>query len=166
MNRRLKIALVVSLALNVFVAGAVGGMLFTRAHAPMKSMRRVGALIHAADDLNPADQAAFRRMLREHVRAARPLLQDARLSRRDVLDRLSTEPFDRAAAGAALAKARDDEVKVRAAMEDAVLDFAGKLDPQARAKMAVELRRDAPMHWGGAQPPDADGSPPGAVRPD
>lgn len=166
MNGRLKIALIVSLTLNVFVIGVVGGMLFTRAHAP-RPMRRVGALIHAADGLSPADQAAFRRMLHEHVHAARPLLQDARLSRRDVLDRLSTEPFDRAAAGASLARARDDEVKARAALEEAILDFAAKLDPQKRARMAADIRRGAPMRWSAAQPSlSGDGSTPESARPD
>jgi uncharacterized membrane protein len=176
-SSRLKIALAVSLTLNVFILGAAGGVLYTHAHARMKPGGRVGALSHAADDLNPADQIAFRRMLHEHVQAARPLLQDARRWRRDALDRLSTEPFDRAAAGAAMAKARDDEGKVRATLEDAILDFAAKLDPRERADMAADIRRGAPMRWGGpgrpppisagtAGPPDADGSPPGSARPD
>lgn len=174
MSRGLKVVLVASLVLNVFIAGAVGGLLYTRAYKPTHA-HRGGLLAHAADDLSPADQAAFQRMLRDHVRAVRPLLQDARRSRRDVLDRLSSEPFDRAAAGAAMARARDDEVKARATLEDAILDFTATLTPQARARMAAAIQRGAPVRWGAPRPPvsagsggppGAGGSPPGSAQSD
>jgi uncharacterized membrane protein len=169
MNGRLKLALAVSVTLNVFILGAVGGVLYSNARSPtgmaMIGARHGGPLGHAGDALNPADRAAFDRMLHDHIDAARPLLQDARGARREVLDRLSAQPFDRAAAGAALARAGDDELKARTAIEDGILDFAATLDPQEREKLALSLRLGGPFHRGGRpRGPDPE-APPGAPPP-
>jgi uncharacterized membrane protein len=158
MSRGWKIALAVSLALNLFVLGAAGGVLYRDAQGPPGRFGgRGGPLGRAVEGLSGDQRAAFRQMLHDQVEAARPLIQDARRSRRQAFDLLSAPTFDRAAAGQAMAQARNDEGRIRAAMENAVLDFAARLSPQQRASMAEAIRKAAPVRWGGGPPPRPDG---------
>jgi len=104
MNRLwVKILLGVSLILNVFVIGAVAGVLIIRQQA----LARAGSgdpLMNAADALPPVQRDAFRAMMGPTLRSLRPGLRDARIARRDAMSRFQVQPFDRASASADFAR--------------------------------------------------------------
>ena len=140
--RTLLIALAVSLVVNVFVIGAAIGVVFGRGLGPQPGpAQRPNAIMAAADRLDPADRAAFRAMMQDEVQREGPTQLDARMARRQVVAILSAPTFDRAAAGAALDKARADDIAVRKAVEDDMLDFAAQLDLQGRTALAEGLGR-------------------------
>ena len=141
--------LLVSLVLNVFLAGAIvgGGVRWwlterpavASAAAPSRSLRS------AADDLSAEQRRAFRVALGEARRAAAVALRAAQAERQEVL-RLMREPqFDHAAVSQALARTRDADVSSRVRYEATVADFAATLSADERQKFADGLaRRSAP----------------------
>jgi uncharacterized membrane protein len=143
-DRGLKIALVASLVLNVFVIGAAAGAVFIQFYAPAaKPAGSPNPLMVAAEKLNPADHDAFRQMMQDQNLMTGPTRLDARQARAEAIRLMQTQPFDRAAAGAALDRTRADDIKVRGVVENAVLDFAAKLGPQARATLSLGFVRGA-----------------------
>jgi uncharacterized membrane protein len=97
--------------------------------------------------LPPAQRDAFRTMIGARIQTLRPGLRDARLARRDAMARLQAAPFDRAAASADLARGRTDDQNARAAVEEAILDFAAKLPPDQRAAFGKGLIRAGRARW-------------------
>ncbi len=55
--------------------------------------------------------------------------------------------FDRAAAGAALDRARADDMQARQKLENTMLDFAAKLDAPNRAVLSEGLGHGPVMRW-------------------
>lgn len=146
--RGLTIALLASAALNVFLVGAGAGLML--AHAgwqgggpPANSLRG------AAQRLDPNNRDAMLAMLQDLNQANGPVLLDARRERREVRRLMTTEPFDKAATLAALARARADDVQVRTQVEAAMVDFAAKLSPDQRAKLSAWVQRPQARQPGG-----------------
>jgi uncharacterized membrane protein len=137
-SRGLTIALAISAALNVFVVGAGAGVLLSRVIGPAHAGQR-GRLAVAADKLGPTERTAFLEMMRDQAQGEGPVLLDAREARRQAVAALQAPRFDRAAAGAALDRARADDMAVRTKIENAVLDFAAGLSPQGRAALAAGI---------------------------
>ena len=154
--RTLGILLGISLVLNVFVVGAFVGVFFGRGldHGAGAGGPRPGGLMAVADGLDPTDREVFRALIRDEVQRWAPTELDARAQRRQVGDMLRAPTFDRAAAGAALDKARNDDMQVRQGVENAMLDFAAKLDQQGRTTLADGLGR-GPAWRARRPPPDA-----------
>jgi len=152
MNRIwVKILLGVSLVLNLFVIGAVAGVLIIRQQA----LARGGGgdpLMSAADALPPEQRGAFRAMIGPMLGSLRPDLRDARRARHDAMARFQVQPFDRAAASADFARARADDAAARGRVEEALLDFAAKLPPDRRAAFAKGLTRSAVARWIASHP--------------
>ena len=145
-GRWIKILLAVSLTLNLFAAGAVAGVLIIR----QQTLARAGGgdpLMSAANALAPAQRDAFRAMMGVKLQTLRPSLRDARLARRAAMTLIQTQPFDRAAASADLARARTDEATARGEVEEAILDFAASLQPDQRVAFAKGLTRAAVARW-------------------
>jgi uncharacterized membrane protein len=146
-GRGFKIALAVSLVVNVFVIGAVAGFLLAPMVTPPGGPPLKSPTILAGEQLNPEDRAEFHQMLSDVSQATGPTVLDARLARRELYQLLKVEPFDHNGATAAMARARADDQQVRARMDEAVLDFAAKLSPQERAALAEGFRRAVLKHW-------------------
>ena len=147
--RRLYIALFASLALNLFAIGAVVGG-FAIAHRlappppPPGGGMGQGPLWAAADSL-PADQATtYRRLLREQAEGLSQQVRAARQARREAWLSLNTEPFNAAAVTQSLVQARNLEMQARAGVEQTIVDFAAKLTPEQRAKLADGLAKTGP----------------------
>ena len=147
--RRLYIALFASLALNLFAIGAVVGG-FAIAHRlgppppPPGGGMGQGPLWAAADSL-PADQATtYRRLLREQTQGLSQQVRAARQARREAWLSLNTEPFNAAAVTRSLVQARNLEMQARAGVEQTIVDFAAKLTPEQRAKLADGLAKTGP----------------------
>ncbi len=145
-----RVALIASLAFNVFLIAAIGAVLFLGA-APGRQ-GPVPVLRHAAASLNPDDRARFLAILRYQGRIAKPDNQRARMLRLEGWAALGDAAFDRAAIKAKLAQARDLNAATRGAVEDAVVDFAAALPPAERAAFGQSLRttilRNNPMATG------------------
>ncbi|MEX3954803.1 periplasmic heavy metal sensor [Trinickia sp. EG282A] len=141
-----KLAIIGSLALNVFLMGGIAGAAyqwFTTRHASAAAVAARAdphALRFAAADLSPERRKQFADALREARRAGRPFAEAARAGRREVLHAIGAQPFDRAALDAALARTRDADLAVRTRVETGVADFVATLTPDERATFAQSLR--------------------------
>lgn len=128
----LKIALTVSLVLNVFVLGAAAGAWFWRSK-PAVSQPQDQGIAAAGQALPPDKQQAFRETLAKARHDAQPDSKAARDARDKLAQLLNQSELDRASIDAALDMTRAADVKVRARIEAAVIDFAESLDPKDRA---------------------------------
>lgn len=142
--RWLIIGLVVSVGLNLFLAGLiVGGVGAARRSAefrPAESQARF-PLWRAGDDLPPEKRRAFRRMIREAVLETQDDIRGSRALRREAVAMLDAETYDAEAAVKAMSEARRREQAARSAVETAILRFAGGLDPAERRTLAGGLSR-------------------------
>ena len=138
MPRPALIALIASVALNLFLIAAVGAVMVLGAGLGRRLQQPV--LRHAAESLNPADRAGLLAMLRTQGLAARPANQRARALRLEGWRALGDPGFDPAATKAKLAEARNLNLATRGAVEDAVVDFAAGLTPPERAALGEGLR--------------------------
>jgi uncharacterized membrane protein len=146
-SRTIKWLCVGSLALNLFLLGAITGGAYRWFAAQRAAPAAVGAtapamtaLRYAAQDLSPERQRQFLEALRQARRDARPLAQQAREGRREVLRLVAAPQLDRPALDAALAGTRDAARAVRPRVEAAVADFVATLTPAERATFAESLK--------------------------
>ena len=137
-DRTRPVALIASLALNVFLVAAIGAVLFLGAAPGRQSPLPV--LRQAASSLDPDDRARFLAVLRQQGRAAKPDNQRARMLRLEGWAALGDAALDPAAIKAKLAQARNLNVATRGAVEDAVVDFAAALPTPERAAFGKSLR--------------------------
>lgn len=136
MQRKLAIALAVSVALNLFVLGFGAARMLGRAdhpHGPWTGERMHGRGDRERghrmfDMIGPRSGA-----LREHVGALRQ-------AQRAVATTLTAEPFDRAALEAALAQLRTRQSTATEASHAALCDLASKLDVAGRRELAERGR--------------------------
>jgi uncharacterized membrane protein len=130
--------LTASIALNLFLASALGVVLYRQHQTAPAVAPTMGS---AVEGLTPAHQAAFRAMLHGEAIKLKPTMKAAKLARRDAA-RLFIEPqMDRASVLAALQTARTNEDGARADLEEQVVDFAGQLSAEERKTLAVMVRR-------------------------
>jgi uncharacterized membrane protein len=138
---RLRIVLVVSVILNLFLAGAlVAGIISVRSGGRMIN---AGSLRIAGAELPRAERRPFRMALREARRSMRPALIEARAARIEAAALLRRPTIDQPAVVAALDRARSAEVAVRAAVERRAVAYAATLPPADRAKLADAMQRRA-----------------------
>ena len=136
-SHAMKIALAVSLTLNVFILGAVAGAWFWRS-VPIFAQSDPG-LAGAAQALEPTQRQAFRQALAKARHDAQPDSQAARDARDKLAQLLNKADLDRNSIDAALDMTRTADVRVRARIEAAVIDFAESLDPKSRAILIAGL---------------------------
>ena len=145
-NRKLLIALVASLALNLFLVGAVlGGLVIGER---LSDGRRPGVrgqpLIGAANDLPRETRQAFRHMLRAQAQDLGEDLRDSRQARAQAWRRLGADPADPAQVKLDLAQARAGELQARAIIDGAIVDFVAGLPAPERALLARGLAHGGP----------------------
>lgn len=146
-RKTLIVLLILSLAVNVFMIGAVvGGLVVghkSRGDRPM--MGRGGPpLWAAANDLSEAQRRDYRRLLRGEAGEVREGMRAARAARTQAWADLGAEPMDAAAVKASLDRARAAEMAARGEVEARIVDFAGRLPPKDRATLSEGLRRSQP----------------------
>lgn len=142
-SRGMKIALGVSLTLNLFLFGAVvGGGLIGWKHWKDRP-RSTPPLYEAAKALPAEEQAALRETMRAVAVKAQPDFQQAREARREAVRLASAPTFDRDAVAAQLAASRVAEIRGRVIMQEGVLDVMAGLSPEERAVLAPALLRKA-----------------------
>lgn len=155
--RALTLALIGSVALNLFVIGVVvGGVVVghrMREAGPGANRPRQ-PLWTAADTLPPEHQQAYRRLLRGQNGQTDHQMRQARQARREAWSHLADEPGP--AVSKRLADARVLEMTARAGVEDRIVAFAATLPPAERSELAIGLARSGPSQRGGRQGPRPD----------
>jgi uncharacterized membrane protein len=165
-RRALVIALLVSLAVNLFVLGGLAGATlmgfgWRRPHEPPPP----GRLAAVGQALSPEHRDGWRAAMRTAVQTAGPQLRQARDLRRQAWEQLARDPAQPQAALTALDQSRALEGQARAIMDRAVVDYAAALPAPERAKAAQALDRRGPRPprggpWsGGGAGPDQPGLP-------
>lgn len=142
-SRRLKYALIASLALNLLIVGVVGGTMFGfgKHHPTLRGHPRGEdfGLMGLTRTLPEARRKEIRKELRDDRVRLRPLIDDIRASRRDAAEKLAAEPFDRAAVESALGAVSDKE---RALRQEAVGIFLSHVE-----RLTVDERRTLANWW-------------------
>lgn len=155
-QRTLTLALVASVALNLFVIGAVVGVMVLghRVREAHGANRPRQPLWSAADTLPPEHQRAYRQLLRGEAGRVGGQMRQARQARREAWDDLGGEPLDGRAISRRLKEARALEMTARGGVEDRIVAFAATLPSAERAELARGLARSGP--GGPRQGPDRD----------
>lgn len=139
--RALPIVLVVSLALNLFLAGAIASHLLHRGpdHGAMERPHRHGLLPHPRQlrhALSPEAQARFDALHEAHRPRIRERLRAVGAARRALGEVLRAEPLDRARMDAAFAALREEEGRLAAETQSMFGTLALELSPEDRARLA------------------------------
>ena len=154
LGRSLRIALAVSIVLNLFLLGAIGGGAVMWARTPHGHAGGRGRPIgRAGDGLSALNERRFHAMMREALISTRQLQHDAQRNRRAAADLFVQPSFDATAVSAALSRARDADFALRIRLEGAVVDFAKTLPQGERATLAQGLARGGPLRHPSAGEP-------------
>ena len=145
--RGLRIALFVSVALNLALVGVIG------AHQYRVMNERDRRVERAAGPLSPEARQIVRENFRANREEVAPLIGELRRTQREFEEAVLAEPFDRPRADRALAAVRAASNAVRDRQLLAVLEVAPKLKAEDRARILQSaLRRDAPPPGRDRQP--------------
>ena len=137
--KSLKPWLMVSVLLNVFLIGGVGGGLYHwRATAkPVDAMVNQHGLRQALFKLPPERRRELRQLLRHNRADSQPLIMAGREARLGVIQQLQAPTLNRDVLVAELAKARDADMALRALVDTTLARFATTL-PQDERQQLVE----------------------------
>jgi len=131
-------ALIVSVSLNLLIAGVFIGRLGARAPGPPP-----GAW--AARDLSQDSRQIVRQHMRRDVDAVRPLRAEMRAAREAIRAAVETEPFDPAALREALARLRLAGARYQEFLHENIVEVAVRLPAGERAALVrVALDRARP----------------------
>lgn len=146
MSGRLRILLVVSAILNVFLIGIGIGVYVTGARiTPAQAQRRPAPNIwRAAEALPPAERDNFHKMLRDKAAEVQPEMKSVRLARREAMALMSQPNYEPTAVAAALDRARQGEMHARAQIDAAYVEYLTRLTPEQRTAMAEAMVRNRP----------------------
>ena len=145
-SKTLKIALAVSVALNVFaVAGAVTYVVnrdrIERKIEDQRRPGREGPLAEVLADLDPAVRDRVRTALRESALAARPDFEAARAARREAIDVAGQPTLDALRVQTLLDQSRAAEMRGRTRLENGAVAVLGTLTPDERKALTPILQR-------------------------
>jgi len=155
-NRGLKIALAVSVALNLGVAGLIGGIAWHGGPGSRGDMMvRDFGFGPFNDALLPEDRQALRQTILDRAGDIREARQQMQLDGANILAALRAEPFDPDGLGAALdGQARHIGERLQFG-SDVIRDYILSLSPEARAAFADRLERRMRHGQDGNRPPES-----------
>ncbi|OPA89919.1 hypothetical protein BFW86_12180 [Pseudomonas fluorescens] len=139
--RSLKPWLLVSVLLNVFLIGGVGGGLYhwmARA-TPAEAMVNQHGLRQAMVKLSPERRKELRQLLRHNRADSQPLVLAGREARMGVIKQLQAPTLDRDVLVAELAKAWEADTALRALVDTTLAQFASELPRDERQKLVEAL---------------------------
>lgn len=141
-------ALFLSLALNVFVVGAVVGAHVTaeraeRAAALAAQQRPRAPLQVAIRSLPPETQAVWRAQMPAYTEVYGPKTREARRLLAETVASFGHDPFDANAALANLEKVRAADGEARHELDRRIVAFAATLPVDQRAKFGLALAKPA-----------------------
>jgi len=144
--KALKMALVGSVALNLFAVAAGVTVFVTRAEVEKRveaqqRPARAGSPMRLIDQLEPAVRKRVRVSMRASALAARPDFEEARLKRRQVVEMGRSATFDAVRATALLEESRNAEMRGRARLEADAVAMLSTLEPDDRRVVSEILAR-------------------------
>lgn len=128
-----------SIALNIFLLGSIGGAAFWFARD--ERMIMAGSLRIAGSELPANERRQFRMRLKAARRSMGDRLAEAREARGQAAALLRQPTVDIAAVTAALEKARTAELAIRSVIEARALDFVATLPQDDRGNLANAMER-------------------------
>lgn len=143
-SRRLKYALIASLALNLLIVGAVAGTMYGfKKHPPRfgQGAREDFGLYGLTHKLPEDRRKELRKQLRQDRVTFRPLIDEIGAARREAAEKLAADPFDKAALEAAIANVADKERALRQAAVGVFVGHAEKLTPEERRTLSEWWRK-------------------------
>ncbi|MET3780891.1 putative membrane protein [Brevundimonas sp. 1080] len=158
-SKSLKIALAVSVALNLFaVAGGVTYVVnrdrIERRIEDQRRPGREGPLAEVLADLDPAVRQRVRTALRESALAARPDFEAARAARREAIDIAGQPTLDATRVESLLEQSRATEMRGRTRLENGAVAVLATLTPEERKALAPILQRKGAARRAAAHGPD------------
>ncbi|WP_420136550.1 periplasmic heavy metal sensor [Sphingomonas sp.] len=144
MKRWPRTLLVVSLVLNVFLAGAIAsGIWHWRHHGEERnSWRR-----HVADALPALQAKAFHQAIKDVLRASKPVIMEGRAGRAEAVRLFGQPNYDAAAVMTQLDRARGADTILRTNIERRVVQFGATLPQDQRQRLAKALE-EGPLRQG------------------
>lgn len=146
-SRGLKIALAVSVALNVFAlaGGATAYVMVSRLNDRIDAQKpgRETSVHDIVATMDPGARARVRTALRASAMASRPDFEASRAARRQAVALSEAATFDPAQVSALLDQSRAAELRGRARLEADTIALLSTLDPKDRQAFAVVLTRKA-----------------------
>lgn len=135
----LKPWLLLSVVLNVFLIGGVGGGLYhwMASARPAEAVVNQHGLRQAMFKLPPERRRELRQLLRHDSAASQPLVMAGREARMGVIRQLEAPTLDRDVLVTELANAREADAALRALVDGTLAQFAGTL-PLDERKALVE----------------------------
>lgn len=163
-NRSLIIALIASVALNLFAVAAATTLWITRdtVEDRVAEQRRPGRrvpMMAIIETMEPSVRDRVRQAMRASALAARPDFEDARAARRSAVEMAGAETYDPAAVSALLDRSRAAELRGRQRLERDMIRLLGSLDPDDRAALAPALARSGGRGGRGERGPRAEAPP-------
>ena len=136
-SRRIRYALIASLALNLLFVGTIGGSIWAfRRHAAWSTSGVNSHLLGFTSTLPAERKFAVWQATREDRRALRPLRKEVRAARAEARQVLLAQPFDKQKFSAAQMRVLDAEVAARRAAHQLFIGVAAVLSPQEREAFA------------------------------
>ncbi|EEW25663.1 periplasmic heavy metal sensor [Rhodobacter ferrooxidans] len=139
-SRWLRIALAVSLAINLGIAGMIGGALLT-GHGRPDAMLRDPGFGPFTEALEPDDRAALRRAFFARMPDFRAARRDRRADFAELLEVLRAEPFDAARLATAMERQNQRTAETLALGQQLMADHIAAMTPEARRGFADRLER-------------------------
>jgi uncharacterized membrane protein len=136
---KLRIALAISIVLNLFLAGALASGFLTLRSG--NRMINAGSLRIAGSELPVTVRRSFRAALREARQSMRPTIEESRAAKGQAAMLLRQPVLDQAGVLAALDRARTADFAVRAAVERRAVVYAAGLSPADRVTLADAMKR-------------------------
>lgn len=145
-SRSLKIALALSVALNLFAIGAGVTLYLSKAQVERQVEAQVrpareGSPMRLLDRLSAEERPRIRAAMRASALAARPDFEIARDRRREAIALAATEGFDPTRLDGLLAESRAAEVRGRARLESDTVALLGTVSGQDRVVLAEILKK-------------------------
>lgn len=123
------LVLIISLALNLLIAGVVIGRLMDGGGPPGMHLR------WAISELDAPAQEKLGASMRDHFKETRPLRKTLRQAQRRLSDAVSLEPFDHAATAEAFADVRAASQALQISMHENMLENLSQLDTKERQQV-------------------------------
>ena len=153
-GRGLRVALFVSLALNIAVAGMVAGALFRHRGDFDRAPPQDISYRPFTDAFTDADRAALRQSFASRLDQVRAWRAERAAQNDALLEMLRADPFDRSALGARFAEERDRASERAAFGQTLILDRIAAMTASERRAFADRLEREMRHRDRRPGPPD------------
>ncbi len=133
------VALILSVCLNVFVAGLIAGRVTSGAGTPVRA-NNGGGLERFMATVPSEARPVLRRAFRENRGGLQGMVAAVREARQEAAAIVAREPFDQAAFEAAMAAVRGRSEELQAAVHGIIGEALSDLSPELRGEMAERWR--------------------------